>query len=173
MTTFRDSRLQESLALWGPHIEGFPGRLDAISADIKSLEQYLDGKIDNPVVQILSELGRCPELEAEHHAGDQYPRAYGGEAAEGEIERLVFGRQGDRWRLMYVHSRAEGHLNGSGEYVWCFETPLDRRPLIECKAEIRMRAARALPEVLRSAARQCVADDAELEPEAEADAIPF
>lgn len=170
MVEFHDARLRETLAHCGPIIEGYEGRLDAASSDIKQLEGYLDGKVDAPVDLLLSEAPEyLPRDESDGLVANR---------VEGLIERLVYMRRGDRWRLMYVRSLGLGHmvyLDGhSPEPLWDSERPVDRRPLIETPAETRLRAVKKLPEFVRAVARQFTVDPREVElPKLDLDAIPF
>ncbi|MEQ1730962.1 MAG: hypothetical protein ABL982_21545 [Vicinamibacterales bacterium] len=170
MVEFQDARLRETLAHCSPIIEGYEGRLDAASSDIKQLEAYLDGKVDGPVDIVLSET---------------YSETRRGEAdgvlanrVEGQIERLVFMRSAGRWRLMYVRSLATGHEEFGDSFsswaVWNLETPVDRRPLIETPAETRLRAIKELPELVRAVARKFTIDPIEVDlPKSNFDEIPF
>ncbi len=170
MVEFHDSRLRETLAHCAPIIEGYEGRLDAASSDIKQLEAYLDGKVDESVHLVLSEEYReLPRDETDALIADRI---------EGEIEYLVFMRRGGRWRLMYVRCTATGHEEMGDNFstwpVWRLETPVDRRPLIETPAETRLRAVQKLPEFVREVARRFTIDPREVElPQANFDEIPF
>lgn len=170
MVEFHDARLRETLAHCGPIIEGYEGRLDAASSDIKQLEAYLEGKVDEPVDIVLSE---------EHH---DLPRDETDglitNRIEGEVERLVFMQRAGRWRLMYVRTRAAGHVEYGDHFeswpVWHVETPVDRRPLIETPAETRLRAVKKLPELVQAVARLFTIDPREVEqPQPDFDEIPF
>ena len=78
----------------------------------------------------------------------------GGEFVEGEFEYLVFQRHHGRWRFMYVRTRTEGHIGMDGPSPdWLLEQRLERRPLIETKADVRLRAVKTLPAFLETVAR--------------------
>jgi hypothetical protein len=163
MVDFHDARLRETLAHCGPIIEGYEGRLDAASSDIKRLEEYLDGKVDKPVDISLSETHQyLPRDETDGLIANRI---------EGEVERLVLMKRAGRWRLMYIRSRAFGRLKYGDHFeswpVWNLETPLDRRPLIETPGETRLRAARKLPEFVQAVARLFTIDPREVEPVSE------
>jgi hypothetical protein len=160
MVDFHDARLRETLAHCGPIIEGFEGRLDAASSDIKQLEAYLDGKVDKPVDILLSETYQdLPRDETDGLVADRI---------EGELERLVFMQRAGRWRLMYVRSRAAGCVEYGDHFeswpVWNLETPVDRRPLIETPGETRLRAVEKLPDFVKAVARLFTIDPREVEP---------
>ncbi|MEM7204698.1 MAG: hypothetical protein AAF628_30855 [Planctomycetota bacterium] len=152
MVEFNDPRLQQTMARCGPVIEGYEGRLDAASADITQLEAYLGTYVQECLVHELSGgIASCPELDQQQGLIGGFS---GGEYITGEFEYLVFQRERGRWRLMYVRSRAEGHLAmGGPDPVWCVEQKLERRPLIETKADVRLRAVKVLPAFLEAVAQ--------------------
>ena len=162
MTTFHDPRLQQALEVATPHIEGFSANLDAMSEDIKTLEDYLNDKQVRVVIE---------------HEFATYGRERHGEGVTQESEHLVFGNSGNRWRVFYKRIRMRGsyHMEMESCIQWFRADFLETRPLIEAKTEVRVRAHKALPDFLKKVARHFAIDPTELDekPDWECDDNPF
>ncbi|MEQ8765992.1 MAG: hypothetical protein RL885_18890 [Planctomycetota bacterium] len=168
MVNINDPQLRESLERHRPVLENAEGRLDSVSADIKAVEQFLIETVQEEVFYEMSGgLTSCPEID------DQSPGMavfLGGEYIEGEFEHLAFVRFKGGWRLTFRRTHSTGHF--AMDYptpVWTDETEIEFRPLIETKAEVRVRALRVLPKFLEAVARQVSLDDDDYD----ATVIPF
>lgn len=156
MIQFSDPRLQDAMKRCGPVIEGYEGRLNAVSTDIKNLEAYLADEVMECVVLDLACVISFPDL-------SEWDEPNAGDSVEGDFERLVLQTYKGRWRLMYVKSKAEGDVGTqTREPEWLMETAVDRRPLIEAPLEVRLRAHKVLPEFLATVARRFASDPNEV-----------
>ena len=145
-----NSELRAVLDRVGPHIENFNENLDLISNDIKSIEQYLatSGIRQRASVSIAC-TDRFPDGEApdalDNYSGSLY-------RIEDSIEWAP--DKGERWRVMYVQSRQSSYFELCERIaiVWpSFNGPcdeLERKPLIETSAAIRLQAHKKLSKLV-------------------------
>jgi hypothetical protein len=169
-----DPKLKSALDRVGPEIENYHANLDAISNDIKSIEQYLtaSGVRMAARVRIGGTNGALTDGDIDvmgNYSGGIY------EDAE-SIEWAPVNGDDDRWRLMWVLVRNHGELelceniaiagptyNGPSER-------LERKPLIETSVAVRLRAHKHLAALVEEVGKMV-----EVRPLAvkEADEIPF
>jgi hypothetical protein len=127
--SFHDPSLRQALEEAAPDIEQFTARLDALSSDIKSLEAYLERSAVRMTVSVIFSVSRQWNS----------PR---GAPAFGEY--LAWDRgEPDRFRIVYYR------LEPGEDYP----EQHDRCVLIEAPVEVRVRARRALPDLLRAVSR--------------------
>lgn len=166
MPTFHDPRLQEALEIAKPHIEGFPSNLDRISEDIKTFEEYLNDHVSE-VIEFELSSGDCEYSE-------DAPGLY---HVERETEHLVYGRSGKRWRVFYKKVQWEGEDGDDSSFSleWKVAHFRESRPLIETKAQVRIRASKVLPDFLKKVARHFAIEPSVLDekPELDPSEIPF
>ena len=116
---FNNPALQDAVSEVGDKLAGFNDRLDAISADIKQLENWLQST------------GFCISFDVLASSETGYN------------EFIRWQECGKSWRIMYDCVMRD--FVGGIEYR-------DFKPLIETKAEIRLRCMQALPEFVKEAA---------------------
>jgi len=150
-----DPKLHDALDNVGSHIENYNQNLDLISKDIKSIEQYLSNSgIRHWVSVTFDRWDSFPEdnepVDADNYSGPLYRKR----------ETIQWAADnGDRWRLMYVKTRQAGHI----ELMDCIAMVgpsfggatdvLERKPLIETPAAIRLKAHRKLAELVETVGR--------------------
>lgn len=150
--TVSDQELRAALDEFGPHIENFNANLDLISRDIKSVEQYLaDSGIRQRASVSVGYSDSFPD--------DEVPDALGNYA--GPLYRTRDSIEwapdkGDRWRVMYVQTCQSGYLELCERIAMVgpsFNGPteqLERKPLIEASAAIRLAAHKNLARLVKT-----------------------
>jgi hypothetical protein len=118
---FHDPDLAVQLATAAPRIESFTTRLNNLSADIKSLESYLERSAVRVRV--------CVTLSERLNGGGEY---------------VTWDQNGspERWRIWYEKGLGGSFIND------------DAIPLIEAPVDVRVRARRLLPELLRNVGQE-------------------
>lgn len=147
-----DPKLRAALDDVGPHIENYNENLDLISKDIKSIEQYLTSSgVRHRANVTIDHADSFPDDEAPDEMDN-----YSGPLYRNEESIEWSADKGDRWRIMYVKSRQSGYLelceriaivgpsfNGPSE-------ELERKPLIETSAAIRLKAHKKLAKLVET-----------------------
>ena len=147
-----DPELRAALDQFGPHIENYNANLDVISKDIKSIEQYLaDSGIRQRASVSIGHSDSFPEGEAPDELDNYSGPIY---RTEDSIEWAP--DKGDRWRLMYLQSCQSGFLELCERIAIVgpsFNGPLEeveRKPLIEASAAIRLKAHKKLSKLVNA-----------------------
>ncbi len=145
---FSTSKLQEAAHKHSPTITSFSANLDGISADIKTLEAWLQEHgvcLPFQVVVQTSERLQC----------NQDAHQYNGPVIR-TTELVKWDRQQEtgRWRIFYVRMEERGSVaidDGIIEFGPSFEPEVEaeRRPLSETPVEVRLRAYEKLPNLLQ------------------------
>ncbi|HWB15892.1 MAG TPA: hypothetical protein VG538_05745 [Vicinamibacterales bacterium] len=170
-----DPALQTAIDEAGPNIENYYTNLDGVSADIKSVEQYLTSS----GIRIPAEVhlpGKGIELEGEIDVLENYSgRIWQDEEA---IQWTADPKNIDRWRLLWTKRRKWGELELCERVAIAGPTfngpvePLEDKPLLETPVDVRLRAHKQLGELIR-----VVSKSVEIQPHetswAESDDIPF
>jgi hypothetical protein len=167
-----DGALRAALDRVGPHIENYNATLDAISKDIKAVEQYLlsSGVRLNAYVEIGRNKG-FPEGEgwdgSDNYSGPIYCDVE-------NIEWAPSDDSGERWRIMYAKFRWHGEMEIYERIVFhesTFNGPnetLEWKPLIETPVAIRLQGHKHLAELVTNVGKLV-----EVRPFIETTDIPF
>jgi hypothetical protein len=150
---FHDPRLQEALEESAPTIEEFTARLDRLSADIKSLEAFLDKSAIRMAVRV-----KFAEEEPRPSRG----RSWAATDKESPFGEFIAWDKGepDRFRIVYYKV-----VRGED-----YPEEMDRSVLIEAPLDIRVRARPALPDLLRKVSQAAaLGEDTRVDAEGSAD----
>jgi hypothetical protein len=154
--TFHDPRLQAAIDEVGADIQGLAAGLDRISEDIRRLESLLQRAQIPFAVEHRFETGSLEPTEPLFSMEN-----YGGEATRTD-EFVSWARvePSGRWRLMYRREKltftlqiVEGMLLEEPVPIGEPETE-EHRPIIETPVQIRLRAHRALADLVRTIAAE-------------------
>lgn len=135
---FRNPALREAAVETATTVAALTARLDAISADIRELERWLqEGDLCIPVSHIIEGTGLT------YTEPDEQGTSYG--FLTPTVESLDWSEHQGRWRLVYTKQDLTEVVTRGAQIV-------EQRPLIETGAATRMRCDEHLPKFLNTVA---------------------
>ncbi len=146
---FHSPSLSKAVAELEPLVSGFKNKADHVSDDIRSLEQYLNGKFLGVEIGVNIQ---------DHVIDEEHMKLFKLAGMSQDLkfllrEFLIWGKDetSQKFRLLYESHHLQSNKIGGYQVI------SERRPLIECPLFDRLRMNRNLP-ILIEHVRNCLSD---------------